>query len=206
MSSILTGIAILSGLLVLLLAIPIDLAFKINRIQQISGHVSIRWLFGLVGFRINIPDTAKTGKTTTSNHLKNRKSHKIKSSAVKKQQLNAPRFFSALKQSAFRRRFIRFIKDLLRAAHTHELFFCFRIGLGDPADTGQLWALLGPVAAIAANIRSAVVRIEPEFINPAFEMQSHGKFRLIPIQFIALVIAFALSPPSIRVWRSLRQN
>ena len=206
MSSILTGIAVLSGLLVLLLAIPIDLAFKINRNRQINGHLSIRWLFGLVRFRINIPDTTKTGKTTTDKSLKNRKSHNIKSSAVNKQQPDALRLFSVLKQSAFRRRFIRFIKDLLRAAHTHELFFRFRIGLGDPADTGQLWALLGPVAAMVTSIRSAVVRIEPEFINSAFEIQSHGKFRLIPLQFIALTITFALSPPSLRAWRSLRQN
>ena len=59
---------------------------------------------------------------------------------------------------------------------------------------------------MATNIRGAEVRIEPEFIDPAFKIHSHGKFRFIPLEFIALVITFALSPPSLRAWRTLRQS
>jgi hypothetical protein len=62
------------------------------------------------------------------------------------------------------------------------------------------------VAALATSIPGAEVRIKPEFMDPVFEFQSHGQFRLIPLQFLALVIGFALSPSSVRAWRSLRQR
>ena len=95
---------------------------------------------------------------------------------------------------------------MLRATHGRDLFLRLRIGLGDPADTGRLWAVVGPVAGLAQNLRSAVVRIEPEFMDPVFEVESHGQFRLVPIQLIALTAAFVLSPTMLRVWRQLRQE
>lgn len=79
-----------------------------------------------------------------------------------------------------------------------------RLGLGDPADTGRLWAMVGPLSALVQNLRNAEVRIEPEFADPVFEFESHGRVLLIPIQFIFVIIAFALSPPSIRAWRTLK--
>ncbi len=79
-----------------------------------------------------------------------------------------------------------------------------RLGLGDPADTGRLWAFLGPLNAAAQNLRNAEVRIEPEFVDPTFEFEINGRVRLVPLQFLALATAFALSPPSIRAWRTLR--
>ena len=109
-----------------------------------------------------------------------------------------------LKHSTFRRRAIRFIKSLLRATHARGLYLRIRIGLGDPAATGRLWGLLGPVAAIAANLRHAKVRIEPEFMDLVFEVESHGELRLIPIQFIGLAAAFAASPETRYAWRTLR--
>ncbi|MDX1813007.1 MAG: DUF2953 domain-containing protein, partial [Gammaproteobacteria bacterium] len=115
------------------------------------------------------------------------------------------RFFRLLKQSAFRSRLFKFIKDVLRATHLHDLKLRIRIGLGDPADTGQAWAFFGPLAAMAANVRKAEVRIEPEFMDSVFEIYSYGRFHLVPFEFIALTIAFALSPPSLRAWRSMRQ-
>ena len=201
MSFIILGTAVLLGLLITLLAVPIELTFRINRIKQIHGQVNIRWLFGLVRFSVDVPGIAKPKKTKIKG-----KPAAAKQSETDKKRSGSPKLFAVLKQSTFRRRLFQFIQDLLRATHSHELTLRCRIGLGDPADTGQLWALLGPIAAMAANIRSAVVRIEPEFMDPIFEIQSHGKFRLIPLEFIALTIAFVLSPPSLRAWRVLRQS
>ena len=92
---------------------------------------------------------------------------------------------------------------MLRATHARNLFLRLRIGLGDPADTGRLWAVIGPIAGMAQNFRSAALRIEPEFMDPAFEVESHGQFRLVPIQFIAMTAAFMLSPTMLRAWRHL---
>ena len=78
-----------------------------------------------------------------------------------------------------------------------------RLGLGDPADTGRLWALVGPLNAAANNLRNAQVQIEPEFMDPLFEFRFDGRLLVVPLQLVALAIGFALSPASLRAWRTL---
>jgi hypothetical protein len=169
-----------------------------DRIKEINGHVIFHWLFGLVRLRIGIPSAVKA----VSRHKK-----KPRGKIKKRRQVDNVRVVIALlKQSAFRRRVIRVIKDLLCAAHARDLYVRLRIGLGDPADTGRLWGLLGPVAGIATNLRSAEVRIEPEFLAPALEVESYGEFRLIPLQLIALATAFMLSPATLQAWSTLRRS
>jgi hypothetical protein len=197
-SFVLLIIAILLALLVVLLALPITVAFRVNRIKEIKGQISFHWLFGLVRFRIGIPGGAKAEPQ--------RKRKPTKKTRKRKPGVNARGVFALLKQSAFRQRIIRFIKDTLRATHARDLYLRLRIGLGDPADTGRLWALLGPIAGVATNFRSAEVRIEPEFMDPVFDVESHGEFRLIPLQFITLATAFVVSPITLRAWRTLRRS
>lgn len=202
METILIGIGVVFGLLIALLAVPIDLSFNLDRNPQTHGHVAgkidVRWLFGLLRFSVNIPGNSKPVKT------KQLVKTALQTQSKQSREKSSPsRFFSLLNLSDFRQRLIKFARDLLSASHYQDLFLRLRIGIGDPADTGQLWILLGPLAAMARNLHSATVRIEPEFMNPAFEFQSHGSFRFIPIQFLALSIAFALSPPSLRAWRTL---
>ena len=198
MSFVLLIIAILLAILLLLLAVPITVAFRIDGIKEIKGQVSLQWLFGLVRFRIGIPGSTKAEPQ--------RKLRLAKKTRKRKHGNNARGVFTLLKQSAFRRRAIRFIKDVLRATHARDLYLRLRIGLGDPADTGRLWALLGPIASIATNLRSAEVRIEPEFVDPLLEVESHGGFRFIPLQFISLATAFIVSPKTLRALLMLRQS
>lgn len=77
-----------------------------------------------------------------------------------------------------------------------------RIGLGDPADTGQLWALMGPVAGVLANCKGASFEIEPEFYEETFELDSSGRIEFVPLQILYLTIAMLLSPP---VWRGIKE-
>lgn len=191
-------IAILLVLLLVLLTVPISVAFRMDRIKEINGHVIFHWLFGLVRLRIGIPGAVKA----VSRHKKKSREKTKK----RRQNGNVRVVIALLKESSFRRRVIRFIKDLLCAAHGRDLYLRLRIGLGDPADTGRLWGLLGPVAGIVTNLRSAEVRIEPEFLAPALEVETYGEFRCIPLQFIALATAFMLSPATLQAWRTLRRG
>jgi hypothetical protein len=196
---VLVVIAILFGLLVLLLAVPVDVAFRFEGIEAFKGQLAIRWLFGLLRFRIHLPGAAQPRPPQPK-----AKPEAAKVRVKPKERGGRPRILAVLRQAAFRRRAYRLVKDLVRATHPQQLRLRMRLGLGDPADTGRLWAFVGPLNALAQNLRNAEVRIEPEFMDPVFEFEAHGRFRLIPLQFLALAIAFALSPPSIRAWRTLR--
>ena len=191
MASIALTLGLLLALLVALLAVPLTVVFSLHRIRETRGLVRFRWLFGLVRFQLRIPWPAPApGK-------------KARSPRRRKREGSASGLFSLIKQPAFRRRVDKFIRDMLRATHARNLFLRLRIGLGDPADTGRLWAIVGPIAGMAHNLRSAAVRIEPEFMDPVFEVESRGQFRLVPIQFIVLTAAFMLSPTMLRAWPRL---
>ena len=199
MGLVVLGIAIPLSFLMALLAIPIELAFSIERINNIHGRVTVRWLFGLARFRIGIPGSKRRKRQHAA-----KKPAPAKTPRKNPKNTASSKIVAALKQPAFRQRSQQFINDLLRATHSHNLYFHLRIGLGDPADTGRLWILLGPVATMAARIRSAVVRIEPEFMDAVFEFHSHGRFRLTPLEFIVLATAFVLSPATLRAWHTSR--
>jgi hypothetical protein len=198
--TVLTVVASVLALIVLLLAVPIDIAFRFKGIGALEGQATIRWLFGLVRLRLRVPNQARAMRPRGSAEQVGAAWRKPKSTGGR------GRALAVLRQAEFRRRAMRFAADLWRAAHLSELALWVRLGLGDPADTGRLWALLGPLNALAQGVRDADVRIDPEFIDPVLEFDARGRSLLVPLQILMLVIAFALSPPSLRAWRLLRSG
>lgn len=182
--------AILLGL-VLLLAVPVAVRFRFQRVEAFGGRITVRWLFGLVRFAIHIPDAAKPAharpepRSDTGKHGAGR------------------RILVVLRQAAFRRRVYRLLRKIVAAAHFRRVSLRVRLGLGDPADTGRLWAFVGPLNATAGSLRNVQMQVEPDFIDPCFELHLAGRMLVIPLQLLALAIAFALSPASLRAWRTL---
>ena len=184
----LTGIVIVLLLLIALLAIPISFTFHVSWRNALQGRLTLRWLFGLV--RIRLPSIQSKPAVPDVEAL-------AKPSAGKDTQP-----LSLLWQSDFRRRMIRFVRDCWHAVQKEEVSLHVRIGLGDPADTGQLWAVVGPAAGVLATVKSASIDIEPDFFDTTLEVDGRGNIRLIPLQVIYLVAALALSPA---IWRGIRK-
>lgn len=189
MGTVLVVTAVTLGLLLVLLAVPMNVAFEFAGIEPLSGQVRVRALFGLLQFRIPVPVVQEAPV-----RLGNRESRTGGDGGGKA--------LGALRQAAFRRRVYRLVRDLFNAAHLHQVRLRMRLGLGDPADTGLLWAFVGPLSATAQGLPNVDVGIEPEFMEPVCEFELHGRLMLIPLQFLMLAIAFALSPTSIRAWRT----
>lgn len=186
---------VLLGLLVLL-AVPVEAAFRLEGIEAFTGEIAIRWLFGLVRIRIPIPAVRERAAKPTVER---------EAAGKRPRRKGRPgRVLAVLGQTAFRRRAYRLVGDLVRAAHLGQLRLWMRLGLGDPADTGRLWAVVGPLSAAAQGLRGAEVRIEPEFMDPVLEFRAQGRLLVVPLQVMALAVSFALSPPSIRAWRTLK--
>ena len=59
MSGVLIALAGLLTLVLLLLAVPFDVAFKLQGMRRLSGQVTVTWLYGLLRFRIPVNDGNK---------------------------------------------------------------------------------------------------------------------------------------------------
>jgi hypothetical protein len=208
-----TAVGVAAGLLallVLLLAVPVDLAFDvafdIDEPGAVRGKLVVGWLFGLVRVRADCargcarPAAGGMVPTAGSNDGARGPSSSARSA---RRGSRTGRALVLLRRAEFRERTWRLLKDLGRAARLEGLRLRLRLGLGDPADTGRLWAVIGPLGAAARQLRDADVVIEPEFFDGALDVEARGRMRCVPLQLLAVVLGFALSPPALRAWRAL---
>ena len=181
-------------LILILLAIPVTVTFQLNWLRVLQGSVKLQWAFGLVSVRL--PRFQSKVPAIEGEEVAEKIEHFEKSS---RKNINSYVF---VRQKYFRRRIIKFLTDFWHAFHKKDLSLRIRIGLGDPADTGQLWAIVGPIAGVLTNVKEASFKIEPEFFDTTFELDSSGSIRFYPLQIIYLSIAMFLSPS---VWRGIKQ-
>jgi len=190
----LTGLLTFLLVIIVLLAIPIALRYQVSWQGALQGEIRLYWAFGLV--RLRIPVSAAQSapsqiEQAPQTHRRKKRSARRKSNPL-----------AAIRQRAFRRRVLRFIREFWCAIQKRDMNLRIRIGLEDPADTGQLWALLGPVAGMLANIRQVSIGIEPEFSASTLELDSSGWIRIVPLQLLYLILALLLSPA---IWQGIRR-
>lgn len=188
----LIGTVIFLSLVVILLAMPVTLTYQLFWKQALSANVRLNWAFGLVRVDVS-PDPAKAEPDKPQAARK-------KAGRRGKSKRNKTNFMAAIRQPSFRRRILRFVSDVWCAVHKKNVRLLVRLGLGDPAETGQLWAVLGPLSGMLARIRDIRIAIEPDFLDPTLEVDSSGTIRLIPLQFVILALGLVFSPP---VWRGI---
>lgn len=194
-------------LLLLLLAVPLEADFQFEGIEPLNGQVALRWLFGLVRVRISMPGAGRRSRAQrTAPHATAEAVGRMTEKVAHEPREVHRRVLTLLREAELRQQAYRLAKDVLDAAHLSQLRLHVRLGLGDPADTGRLWAIVGPLSVLARSLRNAEVRVEPAFMEPVLEFRAQGRARLIPLQLLALLIGFVLSPVSIRAWRTLRSS
>jgi hypothetical protein len=150
-------------------------------------------MFGLV--RVQLP-VARSKPPNLKQQTGNRKKRTRKPSANKSNPL------AAIQHKAFRQRVFRFVRDIWRVIHKQNLSLRVRIGLGDPADTGRLWAVVGPVAGMLTVVQDTSIEIAPEFSDAVFELDSSGNISIVPLQMIYLTFGLLLS---LSFWQGLKR-
>ena len=188
----LIGTVIFLSLIVVLLAVPVTLTYQLSFRQTISADLRLTWAFGLV--RADISPNAEKSKSEKPEDA-HPKSGRWGGAPGKKTD-----FLVAIRQPSFRRRVLRFISDVWRAVHKKNVQLLVRIGLGDPADTGQLWGAFGPLSGMLARVRDIRITIVPDFLDSTFEVDSSGTIRVIPLQFAILALGLLFSPS---IWRGV---
>lgn len=180
-------------LVLTLLAIPLSLTFKVSWHQSFAADIRLRWLFGLVRIPLSLTPSPQPGKA--------QKGPRCSSSTASRKRSS----FAVLRQKAFRKRIWGFIHDIWQAIEKKDLMLQLRIGLGDPADTGRLWAVAGPIAGMLSTARETRVQLEPDFFNQTIELDSHGEIRIVPLQILYLTAALLLSSPVRQALTSARR-
>lgn len=187
MLAVLIAITVLVGAL----AVPFTVTFQIARPRRADNELRIEWGFGPVQLRIPTSIVTQTKRTERA---------AAKTDGTPR--TGARKIAGGFREPAFRRRLFRFARDAWRAVEKHDVRVVARLGVGDPADTGRLWAILGPASGWLTNLDGASVRIEPDFLAETFELESSGRVRVSPLRLLLLAAGLLLSPD---LWRGVYQ-
>lgn len=196
-----TLLAVIAGL-VILLSVPVDVRISVDCRHTWSGHATVRWLLGLMRVSKSIPSASNNDKRPAPKPAKRRRRKKRR----KKRKITWRRIHAAVSSPGFAGRGARFALDAAKALRVRSARGSARIGLDDPADTGLLWSVLGPLHAGIATLPVVQVHVEPEFQEPTFVAEGSANIRVIPVRLIVAAIAFFISPVTLRaVWAAVRQ-
>lgn len=190
----LTALAVVLLSILALLAIPITVTFQLSWPRSARNDVRLRWAFGLIRVRIPPPQPETP--------LLRKEEPARRSRRVKRRGRKPANLIALVRQTRLRRRIGRFVGDLWHAVRKDNVSLRIRIGLDDPADTGQLWAVLGPASAILAGTRETSITIEPDFLDSTIELHGDGGVTIVPLRLVYLIAALLLSPT---VWRGIVQ-
>ena len=188
---LLVGLASLAGFVVLVLSVPIDLAFSVKKTDSFRSRARVSWLFGLVGKELTGEGKGPEGA-------------KKKAEQPKETKRRIPRFALVfMKSGGLRRNLMKLLWRLLRAIKIREMNINVKVGLGDPADTGVLLALVNPVMFGLASSSPLNFNVEADFQEATFQGRGAGPIRIVPIRFVPPILMFLLSPSTIWGVKSL---
>ncbi len=182
-------------ILFFLLIVPVEAEFKFNNLSGNEKIVNLKALFGLLS--ITVYPSVKSEK------------HKIKEKAVnKKKKKSDPgisKVISILNNGKFLGKTLHTFKKLLFSIKPDLNQFHFRLGLNDPADTGILWGLIGPLSGILYGFTEKDVIIEPDFLDPALGLNTRGSLTIVPLEILYISIGYLISPTVIKTyWFDIR--
>lgn len=175
--------------LVLLLSIPVDLTFRIERDTNFRSMVRLEWMFGLIGK--GLERGGKKKERAKKKRKKKGRARKFKP------------FLAMLRTRGFLRNFLKYLRDVIRRFHIQKLKLVIRFGLTDPADTGFLLAVLTPAIVVTNSFSSFDAQLSPDFECEMVQGYFQGGIRVFPIQIVWCSLRFFLSWTTIRAVKSM---
>lgn len=179
------GIVIL--VLALLLLIPVDLVFSVERDENLKMKARVGWMFGLVRKEFPVGKKEKPEKKPKGGKR------------------NLKSVMAALTTEGFAQKLLGYLRNTLGVLKIRDLKANWRIGLGDPVDTSMLFALIAPTMVFVRSFSSVNVEVEPDFDTEKLQGYCMGSVRAMPIRVVGVSIPFVLSPTTIRALRAMRR-
>ena len=183
----------LAGLLTLALCVPFDAVLNLDSSVRPKFRLRLVWLFGLFSKEV------KKGEKKPEEEKK-----VAKEKPKKKRRTDFGTILRILRSKGLLKQFKDLVKDILSQFKIRELAVNCKLGLDNPADTGLLFAVIGP-ATLFLNFPSQYqLRVQPSFHDEAiFEGYLHGVLRLQPIRLVWPLIKFVFSLAVLRAVKTL---
>jgi hypothetical protein len=178
-------------LFLLILSIPIDLALRLDVNGRVRFNLKLLWLFGLLGKELG-------------RRKKKAKPKKAKPKKDKEKSKDARKVLKVLRTKGLLKQIKVFVTDVFKSLSIRQLRADFRIGLDNPADTGLLFACIGPAFVFLNHPGRYSVNIKPSFEDEAIlEGYMQAVIRLLPIKLVLPLLKFAFSFPILRVIKAM---
>ena len=188
---VLATLGSLALLIVLVLCIPLDLTLHIDIHGRLKVRTRLVWLFGLVSKEIRRGEKKPRDKSREAREKRK----------PRKKKRNVKTVFQILRTKGLLKQFKRLLKDILTRFKIRDLRVNLRIGLDNPADTGLLFAIIGPITSLLKSPQH--IRLQPAFDEAVLEGDLSGAVRLQPIQLVVPLLRFTLSIPTMRALKTL---
>ena len=185
---VLITLAALLALIVLLLSVPIDLAFSLEVYGRPKFKARFSWLFGLFSRDIE-------GKKKGDAALKKA----VKKKASKKKRGGGRKALRLLTTRGLIRRLKALVLGILRRLEFREFRMDFRGGLENPVDSAMVFSLIWPAYLFLGPSFGRHVNLQVSFEGVAFlEGYCQGAVRLRPIRLAPPLARFIFSVPTLR--------
>lgn len=200
-------LVVLAGLVVVLLAVPVELALQVERRERTRVDLLVGWLAGLVTQRITLaggpPETAPPAPPAPPEVEEAEEPPPAEPEPEGPSGLDRARQGLALVRSeGFLSHTGRWLKRLVTSFSVRRLSLWLRFGTGDPADTGRLYGRFQAAMPVAYATPSIDVDLRPEFERTVFEAGGELCLRVTPLRLIWVSLVYALSPTTLRAVRA----
>ncbi len=191
---VIAALVSLAVLIVFALLVPLDVVLYVDVYGRPKFRMRLAWLFGLVSKEIAKKEKKPEDKKKTVRGKR----------MPGKRGPGAGTILEILRARGLLGQIKLLLKGILRLPRIKDLAADLKVGLGDPADTGLLFALIGPATFFVGSSFPNQIKVQPSFTDEAvLEGSLHGALRLRPIQLIPPLLRFVFSLPTIRVAKIL---
>ena len=181
------ALALLALVAVGVLWTPIDIDVAADRKDKLQLRLRIGWLFGLVAKELDLKEQGQKARPAGE-----KKRRRPRSSLRGLRIARSPGFLQGL---------ARLIRRTLSGIELRQAALWARAGFDDPADTGRLLAWLFPMSRMVAVESPVRFDFEPDFAGAVLMFRARGGARIVPSKVLGPLLAFALSPATLRaIW------
>lgn len=168
--------------IILLLCIPVDIAFSINTREIPKLKASLAWCYGIF-------------KTELHKKFPSKEKAKKRKAPKPRRMGNLDFFVEIITTKGLLKQIFLFVRRTFKSMKIKELAADLEIGLDDPIDNAWLFAYAIPVNYFLART-SYHLNIRPVFApDYYFSCNSAGRIRVFPIQMVGNILRLAFSSP-----------